>query len=272
MKQPELGNKISELRRAKGLTQEELVEKCNISVRTIQRIETGEVNPRSYTIKTILSALGSDFDDLQAEGTASKATSLTLKMAWIFGIVYFILGFLEGAMDFSRMIEDSEIPGSVASNFFPVMDYGRYFYAAIKILVLVAYVFFMRGFVSIGTASFNSFLAIISQILIGVMAFIIGFDVISFFYAELDSLLIQIGIALTFGALYIIFGIALIKLRKDLGLIYVFAGAVEIVAGILFLFLTPIGLVIQMLAVLLEIIIIYQFTQVISNRPDIYNK
>ena len=30
MKQPELGKKISELRKAKGLTQEELVEKCNI--------------------------------------------------------------------------------------------------------------------------------------------------------------------------------------------------------------------------------------------------
>ncbi|MFO7721231.1 MAG: helix-turn-helix transcriptional regulator [Gillisia sp.] len=33
MKQPELGRKISELRKEKGLTQEELVDKCNISVR-----------------------------------------------------------------------------------------------------------------------------------------------------------------------------------------------------------------------------------------------
>ena len=54
MKQPELGKKILELRKAKGLTQEELVEKCNISVRTIQRIETGEVTPRGKTIKHIL--------------------------------------------------------------------------------------------------------------------------------------------------------------------------------------------------------------------------
>jgi transcriptional regulator with XRE-family HTH domain len=30
MKQPELKKKISELRKDKGLTQEELVEKCNI--------------------------------------------------------------------------------------------------------------------------------------------------------------------------------------------------------------------------------------------------
>jgi transcriptional regulator with XRE-family HTH domain len=58
MQQPNLGKKIAKLRKAKGLTQEELVEKCNLSVRTLQRIEAGEVVPRSYTIKLIFSALG----------------------------------------------------------------------------------------------------------------------------------------------------------------------------------------------------------------------
>ena len=57
MKQPELGKKIAELRKAKGLTQEELVEKCNINVRTLQRIEVGEATPRSYTIKIIFAVL-----------------------------------------------------------------------------------------------------------------------------------------------------------------------------------------------------------------------
>lgn len=57
MKQPGLGKKIAELRKAKGLTQEELVDKCNLSVRTLQRIESGEVTPRSYTTKIIFAAL-----------------------------------------------------------------------------------------------------------------------------------------------------------------------------------------------------------------------
>jgi transcriptional regulator with XRE-family HTH domain len=57
MNQPDLGRKIAELRKAKGLTQEELVETCNLNVRTLQRIEAGEVTPRSYTIKIIFSAL-----------------------------------------------------------------------------------------------------------------------------------------------------------------------------------------------------------------------
>lgn len=57
MEQPELGKKILELRKAKGLTQEELVKQCNINVRTLQRIESGEVIPRSFTVKAIFQAL-----------------------------------------------------------------------------------------------------------------------------------------------------------------------------------------------------------------------
>lgn len=57
MKQPELGKYIASLREAKGLTQEELVSNCNISVRTLQRIESGKVMPRSYTLKAIATVL-----------------------------------------------------------------------------------------------------------------------------------------------------------------------------------------------------------------------
>lgn len=74
MNQPDLGKKIAELRKAKGLTQEELVEKCNLSVRTLQRIESGEVTPRSYTIKIIFAALDyAIYDSLQsAPGKSNK--------------------------------------------------------------------------------------------------------------------------------------------------------------------------------------------------------
>jgi transcriptional regulator with XRE-family HTH domain len=55
------GKKLVEVRKAKGLTQEEVAEKCKITVRTIQRIESGIVNPRAFTIKIISDALGFDF-------------------------------------------------------------------------------------------------------------------------------------------------------------------------------------------------------------------
>src|SRR4030042_3554672 len=114
MKQPELGKKISELRKEKGLTQEELVDKCNISVRTLQRIESGEVTPRSFTVKTILAALEYDLSKISdIDGKNKQNFSEWLKdvflidinpdkpaidlirqlnTAWLFGIIYFILG------------------------------------------------------------------------------------------------------------------------------------------------------------------------------------
>ena len=52
-----MGKRISEIRKANGLTQEELAEKCKISARTLQRIETGVVRPRAYTVKAIFAAL-----------------------------------------------------------------------------------------------------------------------------------------------------------------------------------------------------------------------
>ncbi len=77
MKQPELGNKIVELRNKKGLTQEELVEKCNINVRTLQRIESGEVNPRNFTIKVIFEAL--DYDINKESQDQKKQTTTYIK-------------------------------------------------------------------------------------------------------------------------------------------------------------------------------------------------
>lgn len=71
MKQPELGQKVIELRKKKGLTQEELVEKCNLNVRTLQRIESGEVNSRNYTIKNIFKAL--DYDGFDTSNNENRA-------------------------------------------------------------------------------------------------------------------------------------------------------------------------------------------------------
>ncbi len=59
-----IGSYIKEKRVQKGMTQEALAEKCDITVRTVQRIESGEVDPRSYTLQMIASALEIDFQEL----------------------------------------------------------------------------------------------------------------------------------------------------------------------------------------------------------------
>lgn len=57
----ETGKRIRELRIQKGMTQEDLAEKTEVSARTIQRIENEEVDPRSYTLQRIAKALDVDF-------------------------------------------------------------------------------------------------------------------------------------------------------------------------------------------------------------------
>ncbi len=63
MNQPDLGLKVSELRQQKALTQEQLAERCEVSARTIQRIESGEVDPRAYTLHCLGEALEFDFGE-----------------------------------------------------------------------------------------------------------------------------------------------------------------------------------------------------------------
>jgi transcriptional regulator with XRE-family HTH domain len=54
---------VKDGRLAKGYTQKELSELSNISIRSIQRIENGEIIPRSYTIKTIAEIIGVPFEE-----------------------------------------------------------------------------------------------------------------------------------------------------------------------------------------------------------------
>jgi len=61
MKQPDIGLKVAELRRQKNITQEELADICEVSVRTIQRIESSKVEPRAYTNNSLSNVLEFDF-------------------------------------------------------------------------------------------------------------------------------------------------------------------------------------------------------------------
>ena len=68
-----LGKKISSLRKSKGISQELLAENSHVSLRTIQRIESGTSIPRPYTLKVIAEALGVPADQLNPEPVLSEA-------------------------------------------------------------------------------------------------------------------------------------------------------------------------------------------------------
>ncbi len=275
MKQPELGRKISELRTARGLTQEELVEKCNISVRTIQRIEAGEVTPRSYTIKTILAALDYDLskisDDennilvlfigwvkriLLIEIDVNKPSDFLIKqlhIAWILGVFYFIVGFFESVAEYFRFEENR-------------MIFNDSIYVMIKVFALITFVFFQRGFIMIGGLFRNYLLKISSFILICGTILLIGYDIISTFYDSVEREFILGASALTFGIIDIIYGVSLIRLKKSIGRISKYAGLLEIIGGcfLLTIVLAFVGLLIFIPAELFEIIIIFKTLEIIK--------
>lgn len=59
-----IGEKIIKARKQKGLSQEALAAIANISLSTIQRIEKGKVQPRSFTLKTLATALEINYSEL----------------------------------------------------------------------------------------------------------------------------------------------------------------------------------------------------------------
>lgn len=254
MKQPELGKKISELRKSKGLTQEELVEKCNLNVRTIQRIEAGEVTPRRYTVNAILEVLEYDFNSIQTLVTSEKKYKL-LNLAWIFGIVYFIIGFFEFSAEYYRFTEKS-------------MLFSNAIYILIKVIALTSFSVFIYGFVIVGELFKNSLLKISAYILGFTLLISIAYDIISL-YNEIipleTSLIIE---SISFGFIQILLGIALLKLKDEIGNMGLAAGILEILTGIFFLtvILAVFGLVIYIPTLILEIVILYMVAKRINSE------
>lgn len=78
MNKEKLAQLVREKRTGKGITQQELADMAGISLRSVQRIENGEVLPRSYTLRVIAEKL--DFDATgtkEAEEVASTAIATT---------------------------------------------------------------------------------------------------------------------------------------------------------------------------------------------------
>lgn len=89
------GELIRQLRQKKGITQEELAARTEISVRTIQRIESGEVDPRAYTLQTIATALEVNFEVLAGSdpsiGETGRKKSRWLPLLHLSGLLLLII-------------------------------------------------------------------------------------------------------------------------------------------------------------------------------------
>lgn len=71
-----LSSRVSKERIRKGITQEELASLANVTVRTIQRIESGESIPRMFTVKAIANALEITYESLAQDLTSDQETGI----------------------------------------------------------------------------------------------------------------------------------------------------------------------------------------------------
>lgn len=74
----EIGKKIREVRKKKGLSQEELAESAKINLRTIQRIENNESEPRGKTLNLICEVLEINAEDILDYGKQLDKSYLTI--------------------------------------------------------------------------------------------------------------------------------------------------------------------------------------------------
>jgi transcriptional regulator with XRE-family HTH domain len=220
MKQPELGKKISELRKAKGLTQEELVEKCNLNVRTVQRIEAGEVSPRTFTIKAIFEALEYHWDnDSNLEYQVAQKPSPLLYASVGAAVLYFFLSILEIGMDQENL--GGEMSFSLIG--YTLVKTGTYFF----------YVLFLLGWLKLIKIFPNRILAIALWVMIGANVIWYIIDLIALFtdaFSIGDYYMLKVS---SFGFLYAFLGFGYLGYKKQFSSIATIMGALLILAGAL---------------------------------------
>jgi transcriptional regulator with XRE-family HTH domain len=232
MKQPELGKKISELRKAKGLTQEELVEKCNLNVRTIQRIESGEVTPRSYTIRALFEALDYHWKNGNQDAQTTKDQVPFIFYAAIgASILYFFLSVFEMGMEQEFM--EGNLSVSLIS--FGVIKTGSYLF----------YILFLLGWIQLTDYYPNKLLKIALWVMVGVNAIWYVFDLMALFTEVIhleDYLAVKIS---SFGFVFAFMGMGYVAYKKQFSFIPIILGVLFILVG--FLFFTVFGSILALI-------------------------
>lgn len=269
MQQPELGRQLTALRKEKNLTQEELVEKSHVSVRTIQRIEAGEVLPRTITVKILLEALGETYESFSARQTQVMETPKSilpianrnaLLIGVLAGAVYLITEIILGAMDISWFVGNR--------------DWGfrmNAIYASLVVVMVISLVLFARGFIVLSVVFENSLLKAASYLLIIATITKAIFDVSSLSVEDVERIWIPYAvIVVVMGAVAIVFGVSLLRLQDSMGVLSRVAGILEIVMGcllitVVFVF---ISYVVFIPAVVVEILVLYRGYEYLSKSPE----
>lgn len=114
MKQQTLKDNLVYQRKLKGYTQDQLSEMTTVGVRTIQRIEKGEVQPHLQTVKLLAVGLEIEVDDLivldnPKEETIQRKWMLLLHASPFFGLIIPFANVLFPLFIWMNKAEDNKI-------------------------------------------------------------------------------------------------------------------------------------------------------------------
>ena len=114
MKTQSLKDNLLYQRKLKGFTQDELSERTTVGVRTIQRIEKGEVQPHLQTVKLLAVGLDIEVDDLivldnPKEETIKRKWMLLLHASPFFGLIIPFANVLFPLFTWMSKAEDNKI-------------------------------------------------------------------------------------------------------------------------------------------------------------------
>jgi len=245
MKQPELGKKINEIRNQKGITQKELADACMMDIRTIQRIESGEVVPRMSSLKLISDILEVELcsynEIVQSPGNAfiSKILLVTL----ITGVIELINWFLFAAI---------VVP---INNMYTLMS------LIFIIIYISGGVLYNYGFYELGKYQENKIIQFTSLVsMITVPSFYI-----TFFIDQSNHLLFLNKICMIISIINgIIFGIGLLKSKSQFVILYRISGILQILICPFFLIhIQSIKIIVSWLAIpsiiSLLVIVFYEY-------------
>jgi len=155
-------------RKLKGCTQEALADKTSVTVRTIQRIEKGEVNPQLHTLKLLAAALDIGLEDLlplehPKEESAQKKWLLLLHSSPLLGGLVPFLNILVPLFIWMHKREDHSI-------------YDRHGKAVINFHITISLIFLLSliALVTVQGYGFLFFICVISFTVLVMLANIIS--------------------------------------------------------------------------------------------------
>lgn len=239
MKQPELGKLILDLRKQKGLTQEELVALCNLNVRTIQRIEAGEVSPRTYTIKSILEALGETPDEFFRE-PEQKSPLFNEKEKN--GLFYSVVGTgVFAACFIAILIFEIFIANSTFAKFI--------FRSLIGVFTIVSVFYYVKGYKIIASKLNLVYLKNTATIFFGIEIIVSILSVFIAFIEESNTfliILIMSILTIIYGIGELLLGINIQKLKTSFGDFAQIIGIAKVINGccLITVILSPVSFII----------------------------